>query len=142
MAYLNTLTSHNIQLQELINKANALPDAGGGSNPEAPTVEMCQIDFLYEGISLAPDFVASVQKSKIVYTDEVNQVQVTTMENFTVIEGPWGYDLAGSICARAGTLVYFQYSGADVEGDCISIFDNSGMLLLAIVPTSDCIIHG
>lgn len=30
MAYLETLTSHNTQLQGLIDKANALPDAGSG----------------------------------------------------------------------------------------------------------------
>ena len=136
------LQTNNENLQALIGKANALPNAGGGDNPEAPSVDMCQIDFLYEGMSLDLDFLARAQKYKIVYTDEVNQVQVTTMENFTVTLDTWGYGLVGSIVARAGTLVYFQYGGASVEGDCISIYDNNHTTLLAIVPTSDCIIHG
>ena len=60
MAYLDTLTSHNKQLQGLIDKANALPDAGGGggslatctvtivNNAENPMVGMGQpIEYLY-----------------------------------------------------------------------------------------------
>lgn len=39
MAYLETLTSHNTQLQGLIDKANALPDAGSGGGSD----EFCVI---------------------------------------------------------------------------------------------------
>ncbi len=40
MAYLETLTSHNEQLQELIDKANALPDAGGGGGGSGGSCEI------------------------------------------------------------------------------------------------------
>lgn len=41
MAYLETLTSHNTQLQGLIDKANALPDAGGSGG--GGSVETCTV---------------------------------------------------------------------------------------------------
>ena len=44
MAYLDTLTSHNTQLQGLINKANALPNAGSGGGGSLATCTVTTVN--------------------------------------------------------------------------------------------------
>lgn len=47
MSYLETLNSHNTQIQNLINKANELPEAGGGGG----SIELCTVTITLFGPS-------------------------------------------------------------------------------------------
>lgn len=74
MAYLDTLTSHNTLLQGLINKANALPDAGSGGG----------------GGSLATCTVTIVNNVATAWEEE-NLVIATTVLNDNGIIEPFHY---------------------------------------------------
>ena len=90
MAYLDTLTSHNTQLQGLIDKANALPDAGGGGG----SLATCTVRFYFADLPwLIPGDMAAIAYNKVEngsITTKVEEIDIGNNDEVTFTDVPCG----------------------------------------------------
>lgn len=118
MSNKSRLQTNNTNLQELINKANALPDAGGGS------VKTCTV-----GVSLdAPALMAPIAY----YTDSNMIIQSVSLSDSNTLTVPIGTLLVtagGSLIdSITGDGEKLAYNGG------ISVFKINGASAIAVVP--------
>lgn len=130
------LQANNVELQEILNSVNALPDAGGGGGVETCTVQFSYIDSLWHlpGVLYytKPDLTFGSSIYQMSQEEYVPSISVTVLKNSIVV-------LAGSV--GEGKLGCAEAFAVKCRGDCESLIE-SFMGGCALYVTGDCDIEG
>ena len=110
---MNKITQNTINLQDILNTVNNLPEAGGssGSNVETCTVIL--------------DFDSAASYMIIAYTSLTDDGVRSTYIDYGLKQGPFNIQLSNIVC---GSILYTLWSGtsefADSEAGLITSLDN------------------
>ena len=120
MSYLETLNSHNTQIQNLINKANSLPEAGGSGGTggaELCTVTITMIDMPPAGDELFY-YIDGSSEIKILSGDSLsmgNSASINVMKNSFICTNVFFGNKEPDISIGDGPFIRLYFITEDVN---------------------------